>query len=273
VSNIDTLLRQGGFEKKFDRTIQLLTADGTPTGEPAPNGGEIITKPLAVKMNVSNESGVNFIDDVTVRGVIDKLCACAEEANKTCGLHVHLGQPASASNPRSKWTDAQVRTFFLIGLHLEDRLYNLCPASRYASQHAVPLKQRYTTSDVCKPNIVGEVSSNKYSNQKRYAWLNLIETVREGTTNTPNMAQSRALGTIEVRMLGNTSRAPYVWSWVRFWLKVAAYVSHFPTEQAFLKIVHGKELQEDLDYIKEIKEEPRNRRLLPPVCPVRPDYL
>lgn len=117
--------------------------------------------------------------------------------NKSCGFHVHV----SASNltlPRLRqWA---IATEYL-AVQIEDLAFKAVPDSRGDNRYCKRIK----------PIRNGDAFvSNKYSNARRYNWLNTVEMFR------PN-----GIRTIENRLLGNTHRWKYVLAWSLFTMELA----------------------------------------------------
>jgi len=99
------------------------------------------------------------------------------------------------------------------------------------------------------------VVARKFDNIKRYCWMNLIETKRVGTDERPGRGSSHALGTIEVRSLGNTAKFEYVWAWTNLLLKLAAYVAYLPSSLAILRCGMINSFEEDFSLLGKYKAE------------------
>jgi hypothetical protein len=221
-----------------------LRKDGTiceDTGVRSPYGREIITGVLTAHID-SNQDGsdmsVDFGDCVQV---VNDLCRCASKVNTSCGIHVHLGRPDPKNPAQSKWAPECIRTFLVLGASLERSLFDLTPVSRRKNPHCKTVSESYSMKELLSYYPIGEVKSNKRLNQKRYCWLNLIETARQGTNDHVGWGEGPATKTVEIRMLGNTRRFNYVWAWTRFWVTLAAYVAYVPTSLAIARYTVGAE--------------------------------
>lgn len=258
------------FGRRTDASILDANGRKLPTHGPT-QGVEIVTPILEVTSDLSTENGIstfNF-DYKDVPGVIADLSACADYVNSSCGVHVHLGKPngeASEWNPRrmegisggqmSEWKPGHVRTWILIGMALEDRLYSVVPETRRRSRHCRRIGEVYGSADIMSYYPVGTPVARKQENSKRYCWLNLIETRRVGDPRETRVGYSRskAFGTVEIRMLGETSRADYMTAWTKLWIKVAMAVAYLPAESAALYCAYSSYLQQDFDALARCKE-------------------
>ena len=242
----EVIARDAGFKLKRDASIML---DGTS----APQGMEIITRPIKVPVLVGSEPPA-IIDNTHLRAGIELLAGCAAQVNESCGLHVHLGRPIADDPATSRWLPAQVKTALTLGFMLEERLYSLCPNSRRLSRYCAKLSDHYKVTDAYATCPIGRVYPRKMANPKRYAWLNLIETKRVGDPTLPEGRQeAAATGTIEIRMLGNTKRASYISAWTDLWVRVAALVAYYPPHVAILACASG-ELEVELQAVLAAKE-------------------
>lgn len=227
-------------------------------GDQPRNSGEIVSGVVVCEYNYNDLS----VDTTDARRVIEQLCACAARVNKTCGFHVHLGKPHGTSGSvrarRSKWAPQDAFTWLKVGLDLEAKLYDLCPESRKDCAHTKPILTCYQPRELISEDPIGRVVARKYENAKRYCWLNLIETTRQGADSTPGRASSQSPGTVEIRMMGNTKRPDYILAWTRLCAAIAGLVaySESPTA-AILKAQFG--LDEFFNAVKEAKSRVRRQ--------------
>lgn len=118
--------------------------------------------------------------------------------NKSCGFHIHVSASNLASSARMKqWAIATEH----LGTLIEDLAFKSTPDSRKDNQYCrriVPLSSGTS------------FSSNKYSNDRRYHWLNTVEMFRPG-----------GIRTIEIRLLGHTHRWKYLLAWSLFCMELA----------------------------------------------------
>lgn len=237
------------FNHRLDHSIHA--DDGTSLPRQWPGAGtEIITPPMAAVISMGSD-GRNFkLDAKSVLPVIKGLCVSAGHVNKSCGVHVHLGKPSKDEVFKSSWEPERVRTMLIIGKILEPVLMSHVPLSRRQNSQCAKISERYVPSDFAQFYPTGPVEAVKYSNPKRYCWLNLIETVRQGTRDEPGHGSSRATGTIEVRLLGETANAEYVQAWTLMWLKIAAYVAYVPSAMAISHICYSDALVPDLSALQ-----------------------
>lgn len=216
-------------------------------------GFELVTGILEVSI-VSDDEGKNLsIDFGNTYTVLEALCESISEVNTTCGFHVHFGRPDKSRANKSKWKPEQVRTWLTIGALLEEKLYDLVPASRKNNPHCYPIAQRYSSSDLQSFYPTGAVAPRKDDNPKRYCWLNIIETRRVGNNPRPGYMASEATGTVEIRLLGNTRRADYAWAWVQMWTRIAAYIAYLPTTFAMMHCVVTGSISSDWERVKSKK--------------------
>ena len=224
------------FTKRFDHSI--VRDDGSPLPRTLEEGGgfEFITRPLVADVSMSN-TGENLTVTYPDGGDTDvmQLCDCVAHVNRSCGVHVHLGRPSRDNFLMSKWEPERVRTMLAIGLMIEDKVFDVVPNSRRNTRHCAVIRSRYSDSDLTAFYPTGNVVARKYDNPKRYCWLNLIETRRVGTETRPGRGASVSAGTIEIRALGHTRDAAYIWAWTKLWIKVAAYVAYLPSSLAVMR--------------------------------------
>lgn len=233
------------FEHRLDHSIHA--DDGATLPRQWPGAGtEIITPPLIADVSMGSDGRNLKLDASGVTPVIEKLCASASHVNKSCGVHVHLGKPSKADVLKSSWEPERVRTMLIIGKILEPVLLSHVPISRRQNSQCSKISERYVPSDFAQFYPTGPVDAVKYSNTKRYCWLNLIETVRQGTRTEPGYGSSRATGTIEIRLLGETANAEYIQAWTLMWLKIAAYVAYVPSAMAISHVCYSDLLVNDL---------------------------
>jgi hypothetical protein len=112
------------------------------------------------------------------------------------------------------------------------------------------ISKRYTKNDLGQFYPMGRVDPNKYTNRKRYCWLNLIETARQGTRSDNGYGSSPATGTIEIRFLGETDCPSYIFMWTRLWLKIAALVAYVPSTLAIAQVCYSDLLEQDFFALK-----------------------
>lgn len=210
-----SLIDKHGFGQHYDRTIRGQNGEELPSSVEAGGGCELVTRPLEARVSFTDSCGngysSNFGDSL---GVVQDLCKCVLEVNKSCGVHLHLGKP-SGSGVSSRWSRNDVRLMLVVGRWYEEKLFNLCPETRKLNQYCKTIGDSFQTEDFVSSSPLGEVNPRKYSNSKRYCWLNAIETERSG-----------GIGTIEIRMLGNVRRFSYIKSWVELWTKISAFVAY-----------------------------------------------
>jgi len=238
----DALMRTHGFAPRRDASVR---AEGGGTGF------EAVTPILTATIK---DDGTFTYDETIIQG----LCNVSSAVNETCGLHVHVGRPKGTTK-KSEWTAAQCRAWMLSGLAIEDSLYGACPASRKASTHARPIKEIYAPEDFGSAHPALPAAPSKYSNPKRYCWLNLVETVRPGNeqvefTEAVRRAQAEALGTVEIRMLGNTRRFDYIRAWVDMCLHWGVIIANTEPTAAIAGIAHSGWLANDIARVLKAKQ-------------------
>ncbi len=115
----------------------------------------------------------------------------------SCGFHVHV----SASNiPLARMRQWAFATEHL-AMMIEDLAFKAVPESRKDNQYCRRISPMGNSH---------RFVSSKYSNPRRYHWLNTVEMFR------PN-----GIRTIENRLLGHTHRWKYVLSWALFTMELA----------------------------------------------------
>ena len=278
------LEEQFSFTRHFDRTIR------GPNGEELPRdtASELISKVLTISATVPDSTTPARLNGETPSSnpfqrlqvaydgsedVVKGLCGCLGKVNKSCGIHIHIGNPRRTPR-KSEWSAEEIQTWLTVCSLLEERLFAIVPASRLNNQYCKKISESYTPSDFKNNCPIGPVVSRKYSNPKRYCWLNLIETKRRGTTEVPGRSESEGLGTVEIRMLGNTKRFEYIWAWTRLWIKIGTIIAFYPPSQAIMSLCISDLLDADFMEIKRIKELPENRRTnapAPTVSNIRPN--
>jgi hypothetical protein len=223
-NNASGLMQHRGFSRHYDASIRGPNGEHLPPTIEAGGGSELVTPVYNVEIDSDDEGKKMQLNYGDAMERVRDLCACAAEVNTSCGLHIHLGRPGA--NNRSTWKPEHVRSWLAIGLILEERLFRMVPPSRRNNQTCLPIKQRFMDTDLQSFYPTGNVAPRKCDNPKRYCWLNLIETRRQGTDPTPGRMASTATGTIEIRMLGCTRRFEYIWAWTQLWSKIGAYIAY-----------------------------------------------
>lgn len=129
--------------------------------------------------------------------------------DESCGFHVHISASNVSLSRLRQWALATERLAMLV----EDLAFQAVPDSRKSNSYCrriVPLQSGT------------KFVSSKYSNDRRYNWLNTVEMFR------PN-----GIRTIENRLLGHTHRWKYVLAWALFTMELASEgwkVVHNPFE-------------------------------------------
>jgi len=239
-----------GLQRVADSSI--INEDGQVVGKTI--GGEIIT-PVLSGTCMAQEDGRNLSINVDAihRQIAEAACTVAASVNSSCGVHIHLGKPSKTDRNKSQWKPEEVRTFLVIGQLIEDRLFAVCPPSRKDSLHCKRILDCYSRDDLVSYYPVGDVKPNKRQNPKRYCWLNLIETKRVGEKPDRRFGAGPALGTVEIRMLGNTRRFDYIWQWTQLWMKIAALVAYVPASLAIMHCMPGNSLDADFEALATLK--------------------
>lgn len=225
------IIQNRGFARHYDASIRDRFGNQLPRSIGEGGGSEVVTGIMEIQVTMDNEGKRVRLDYGNVREVINDLCACAAEVNTSCGVHLHLGNPDGSG--RSVWKPDQIRTWLAVCVLREDKIFQLVPPSRRNNAHCLPIKARFNDSDLQSYHPLGSVQPRKDENPKRYCWLNLIETGRKGTDPRPGRMASEATGTVEIRLLGSTRRADYIWAWVQLWAKIAAVIAHLRSTFAF----------------------------------------
>jgi len=153
-----------------------------------------------------------------VLGLLKDLVHAPElNTDKSCGFHVHMAPKIDNLTKMRLWAI----TCQELARRIEDAAFNAVPDARQNNNYCrrVEVLQHGT-----------RFASSKYSNDRRYQWLNVVE-----------MFRPSGIRTVEVRLLGNTHRWKYLLSWVAFslWLgKQAWKVQHggLTMDQAALEL-------------------------------------
>lgn len=238
--NARLIAEHNGFTPTHDGSINAIGREH----------GEIITGVLTAKFD-SNK--VTVADSAKEK--IEALCKCADAVNASCGLHVHLGNGIP-----SCWNASQIRTFMAVALFNENRFFNLVPDSRTNLRFCRRITELFTPDDFSSEMPILSANNNKYNNPKRYCWINFVETVRHGEST--DGASRPGLGTIEIRLLGNTRRFDYVWAWINLWLFIAGHISSTDSSRAIMGLTAGNVMKPYLDAVYRAKTAPENRKVL-----------
>ena len=156
----------------------------------------------------------------------------------------------------------------IIGQILEPRLWKLVHKSRHNNDTCESISKRYSKNDMGQFYPVGKVDPVKYSNQKRYCWLNLIETARKGNRSDSGFGGSPSTGTIEIRMLGETDNSAYIYYWLQLWLKIASLVAYAPNTLAISNCCFSDVLESDFHKLATIHESDAKKRSGHPTTPL-----
>ena len=273
------IIEKHGFGTRTDSSIKDKFGHDLPkVGRGA--AVELVTPIYEVGVKVNQPSIVLFEPQINrVDSIVADLCHCAQQINSTCSTHVHLGLPNGERtdwNPRrlrgidggpaSTWKPGQVRTMLMLGLCLEEKLYSCVPLTRKQSWYSKSIKNVYSDEDIQAYYPTGVLKAKKPDNPKRYCWLNLIETRRpaDPLEDRIGYVRSKAFGTIEIRMMGETTNVDYIQTWVRLWLKIAAAVAYLPAEVCAIKCLHSSWLNPDFAALSEFKN--THERLVAPTC-------
>jgi hypothetical protein len=240
------------FERHLDQSIK--GDNGEQLSRTWPGAGhEIVTPPQIVPVSMNGDGSRLALEDKGVTEIVAALAGCSAHVNSSCGIHVHLGHPKQVvkdgvAKTISYWSPDEVRTMLIIGQILEPKLWQLVHKSRHNNETCESISKRYSKNDMGQFYPVGKVDPVKYSNQKRYCWLNLIETSRKGNRSESGFGGSPATGTIEIRMLGETDNSAYIYYWLQLWLKIASLVAYAPNTLAITNCCFSDML--DIDFIK-----------------------
>lgn len=230
---------------------------------------ELVTPILTADCDVSPNGDKCRFDTGLVENTVADLCRCADQVNSSCGFHVHLGRPNgetstwnprrlpnTAGGPASEWKPGHVRTWLIIGLGLEDQLFNVVPSSRRQVRHCRPIREIYSTDKLQAYYPLCNLASRKYNNPERYCWLNLVETCRKADPSEERVGygSSTPYGTAEIRMLGETRDPAYAATWTRLWVKIAAAIAYLPAESAIMRCVYTNWLQPELQKLRQQRD-------------------
>jgi hypothetical protein len=128
-----------------------------------------------------------------VLGLLKDLVHSPElNTDKSCGFHVHFAPKGVSLSKMRQWA---VMAEWL-GTRIENEAFSAVPDARQDNQYCrkIELTKRGT-----------RFSASKYSNQRRYHWLNTVE-----------MFRPSGIRTVEIRLLGNTHRWKYLLAWTLF---------------------------------------------------------
>lgn len=117
--------------------------------------------------------------------------------DESCGFHVHVSAMGLALPKMRHWALATEH----LALQVEDSAFKAVPDSRKDNQYCRRIRPIQNGA---------RFVSSKYSNDRRYHWLNTVEMFR------PN-----GIRTIENRLLGHTHRWKYVLAWALFTMELA----------------------------------------------------
>lgn len=142
----------------------------------------------------------------------------------SCGFHVHIGL-----GKRSKRLHQWAAAFITLARHVEKEAFAAVPENRKLSSYCKSWEE--SRGSIITPNYV----RNKHSCQNRYNWVNPVEIFRPG-----------GIRTIEVRLMGNSHRYPYLLSWVSFCRIMAASAWRVSLDISIE--------QEEIDTLKDVLE-------------------
>jgi len=242
------IIEQMSFGHHLDHSIKGDNGEILPRSWPGA-GHEIVTKPTNIAVSMGSDGARMQMEFEPGRNLILQLTSCSEHVNRSCGVHLHLGKP-KGSTTVSRWSPDEIRTMLIIGQILEQRLTSMVHPSRLNNDTCELISKRYTKNDLGQFYPMGRVDPNKYTNRKRYCWLNLIETARQGTRPDNGYGSSPATGTIEIRFLGETDCPSYIFMWTRLWLKIAALVAYVPSTLAIAQVCYSDLLEQDFFALK-----------------------
>lgn len=246
---ITQIAQQFNFERHLDHSIRGDGGEILPRNWPGA-GTEIVTRPIAVPVVMNGDGNALNVNFTSLNEQIRAITQCMAHVNSSCGIHVHLGRPSRGNQNTSDWGPDRVRTMLVIGQILEERLMDVVHPSRRNNHHCERIGTRYSKTDIGQFYPVGRVDPVKYNNQKRYCWLNLIETVRRGNRSESGHGGSPSPGTIEIRLLGETMDYEYIRAWTNYWVKVAALVAYAPSSLAVAHCCFSSTLEADFFALK-----------------------
>ena len=207
--NAGSIIQANNFDQHHDASIQ-----------PSSEASEIISRPAPLTFNP--ESAKCSFD----LRVLENLSKCAEKVNKTCGFHLHV------KPQHGNWTPEQSSTFLTACILIEEQIFTLVPNSRRSNRFCLRIANAFKGEELENTDFLGQVSSRKYSNDKRYCWLNLTETKRPG-----------GHGTIEIRLLGSVKRISYIEAWCSLWFIIAGTILAYDSGTAIRRIMTGQHVK------------------------------
>ena len=122
------------------------------------------------------------------------------KTDTSCGFHVHVSDPQWSPRGKTKIANAVLALSALC----EEKIFKAVPSSRHNNTFCKKLAADYHSNMSAKKSL-GKIFRGKHDNRKRYNWLNFVEFFRPG-----------GLGTVEFRLMGNSSRFFYLADWVYF---------------------------------------------------------
>lgn len=235
-AHLTDLVTARGWAKRHDATI--LDSYGQPFPSNSSMQGKELTSPIMTCGYTVTDNSIS-VNNADIIDAVVRCTSAVSEINKTCGFHLHFGKPKSDVDLSSKWTPEKVRALLAFCQLYEDRLYDVCPASRKNNTYCKRIRESFTKAELSGYDPIGKVKPRKMQNPKRYCWVNIIETKRKGTDPRIGYQAGPATGTLEIRLLGNTKDVNYIMPWTYFWLKVFAALAAYSTSQFMLCAMNG----------------------------------
>ena len=145
--------------------------------------------------------------------------------DKSCAFHVHLGLP-KRNRISKQWAGWMV----VLGRLVEDKAFQAVPMSRRSNNYCRKL------SLSTEPIQARFYPKEKYRNDSRYYWINVVEMFRE-----------EGIKTVEIRLLGNTKRWEYCLAWIS--------VCHLMAQAALRLVKDPSRLAQEVEKLNNIFEQ------------------
>ena len=289
--NLYDTVNENTFGVRRDRSIQDAVGEEVEGREF--QAIELVTPVYEVGITWSRSEVFPKTREALSRNIFN-LTSTAESVNSSCGIHLHIGNPSEThrtmwnpnqlagvqGGPASEWSVTQVYTWLMVGVYFEQAgIFDTVPKSRAKDSNCAKIISRYQADELSSNDPIGDLVPRKYDNIKRYCWLNLIETRRPKNPreNRIGYASSEKLGTVEIRLLGETMNPEYIVAWCDFWLHVAAIIATYAPHKAIMLVMSDPDLAAKFSNLKlraaehEIHVAPQVRSVVTPRHAVNAD--